>query len=223
MGMMVGANGAVIRTADPYGTQKKNTRSIQTTKNKKKKYKKLNYNYREVSGRILRAKTSISARQAAVHARTVVAMLRRRYGCGEYNDRELEIAIVHAEKMVRIAKKKLKNLRMEELARRTSEAEKIREEREGGEKEIGSDYYELLNRSIAESGYVDLIDVEAFGKEATAARIIAAAHGCGAFSWARTACAAFRRPAAGSPPVRLPRRRACLCHVRPWTLRPVRL
>lgn len=50
---------------------------------------------------------------------------------------------------------------------------------EGGEKEIGSDYYELLNRSIAESGYVDLIDVEAFGKEATAARIIAAAHGCG--------------------------------------------
>ena len=135
MGMMVGANGAVIRTADPYGTQKKNTRAIQTTKNKKKKYKKLNYNYREVSGRILRAKTSISARQAAVHARTVVAMLRRRYGCGEYNDRELEIAIVHAEKMVRIAKKKLKNLRMEELARRTSEAEKIREEREGGEKE----------------------------------------------------------------------------------------
>ena len=135
MGMMVGANGAVIRTADPYGTQKKNTREVQTTKNKKKKYKKLNYNYREVSGRILRAKTSISARQAAVHARTVVAMLRRRYGCGEYNDRELEIAIVHAEKMVRIAKKKLKNLRMEELARRTSEAEKIREEREGGEKE----------------------------------------------------------------------------------------
>ena len=69
------------------------------------------------------------------HSSVAVAMLRRRYGCGEYNDRELEIAIVHAEKMVRIAKKKLKNLRMEELARRTSEAEKIREEREGGEKE----------------------------------------------------------------------------------------
>lgn len=131
MGMMVGANGAVIRTASPYGAKKSSgADAVSRTTNKKKKYKKLNYNYREVSGRIIRAKTSVSARQTVTHARTVVAMLRRRYGCGEYNDRDLEIAIVHAEKMVRIAKKKLKNLKSEELARRTSEAEKIEEERE---------------------------------------------------------------------------------------------
>lgn len=130
MGMMVGANGVVVRTATPYGTQNSTRKTVQTKTNKKKKYKKLNYNYREVSGRILRAKTSVSARQTVTHARTVVAMLRRRYGCGEYNDRDLEIAIIHAEKMVRIAKKKLKNLKAEELARRTSEVEKIEEEKE---------------------------------------------------------------------------------------------
>ena len=131
MGMMIGADGVVIRTASPYGNQNSNnTRNVQTKSNKKKKYKKLNYNYREVSGRILRAKTSVSTRQVVTHARTVVAMLRRRYGCGEYNDRDLEIAIIHAEKMVRIAKKKLKNIKAEELAQRTSEVEKITEERE---------------------------------------------------------------------------------------------
>lgn len=130
MGMMIGADGAVIRTASPYGSKSSNTRRTRTTTNKKKKYKKLNYNYREVSGRILRAKTSVSARQVVAHARTMVAVLRRRYGCGEYNDRDLDIAIIHAEKMVRIAKKKLKNLKSEELAQRTSEAEKVTEELE---------------------------------------------------------------------------------------------
>lgn len=50
---------------------------------------------------------------------------------------------------------------------------------EGGEKTIDSDSYERLNRSIAESGWADLIDVEVIGREDTATRIIGAAHGCG--------------------------------------------
>lgn len=50
---------------------------------------------------------------------------------------------------------------------------------EGGEKDIDVDSYERLNRSIAESGCVDLIDVEIIGKEDTASRIIKAAHDCG--------------------------------------------
>lgn len=130
MGMMVGAEGVVVRTANPYGAAKTNSSPVSKTTNNKKKRKRLNYNYRDVSGRILRAKTSVSATLVVTHARTMVAVLRRRYGCGEYNDRDLEIAIIHAEKMVRIAKKKLKNLKMEEIGRRTSEAEKAQEELE---------------------------------------------------------------------------------------------
>lgn len=130
MGMMVGAGGVVVRTANPYGAAKTNSSPVRKTTNNNKKRKRLNYNYRDVSGRILRAKTSVSATLVVTHARTMVAVLRRRYGCGEYNDRDLEIAIIHAEKMVRIAKKKLKNLKMEEMGRRTSEAEKAQEELE---------------------------------------------------------------------------------------------
>lgn len=130
MGMMVGAGGVVVRTANPYGAAKTNSSPVRKTTNNSKKRKRLNYNYRDVSGRILRAKTSVSATLVVTHARTMVAVLRRRYGCGEYNDRDLEIAIIHAEKMVRIAKKKLKNLKMEEMGRRTSEAEKAQEELE---------------------------------------------------------------------------------------------
>lgn len=156
MGMMVGANGVGVRTATPYGTQSSNTvKPVRTTTNKKKKYKKLNYNYREVSGRILRSKTSVSARQTVTHARTVVAMLRRRYNCGEYNDRDLEIAIIHAEKMVRIAKKKLKNLRAEEQARRTSEFQKAEDEREEEnssrrEEEVSSESSEMDEQKLRE-------------------------------------------------------------------------
>lgn len=149
MGMMVGANGVVIRTAEPYGSKNSSsTGGVRKKTNKKKKYKKLNYNYREVSGRIIRAKTSVSARQVVAHARTVAAMLRRRHGCGDYNDRDLEIAIIHAEKMVRIAKKKLKNLKSEELARRTSEVEKIEEERE---EENSSEMEEAPSESVGMS------------------------------------------------------------------------
>lgn len=157
MGMMVGADGVVIRTANPYGSPYKDgssTRPVKTTTARKKKYKKLNYNYREVSGRIVRSKTSVSARQTVTHARTVVAMLRRRYGCGEYNDRDLEIAIIHAEKMVRIAKKKLKNLKAEELARRTSELEKMEDEREeensAEREEVQSESSEMSEEKLRE-------------------------------------------------------------------------
>lgn len=178
MGMMVGTGGVVVRTADPYGTAKKSNWSpVRKTSNNQKKRKRLNYNYRDVSGRILRAKTSVSATKVVTHARTMVAMLRRKYGSGEYNDRDLEIAIIHAEKMVRIAKKKLKNLRMEETGRRTSEAEKAQEEYEdenslntadmqSEEQEISADELRDMIRELeqelqelaAENSFDDMMD-----------------------------------------------------------------
>lgn len=156
MGMMVGADGVVIRTANPYGAQKNSSRSPVTRTTNKKKTKKLNYNYRDVSGRILRAKTSVSANLVVAHARTMVAVLRRRYGCGEYNDRDLEIAIVHAEKMVRIAKKKVKNLKMEEQGKRASEADQA-EERYEDEKSLNTADMQSEEREVSEEELRDMI------------------------------------------------------------------
>lgn len=156
MGMMIGAGGVVVRTANPYGAAKTNSAPVRKTTNSNKKHKRLHYNYRDVSGRILRAKTSVSATLVVTHARTMVAVLRRRYGCGEYNDRDLEIAIVHAEKMVRIAKKKLKNLKMEEMGRRTSEAEKTQEEYED-ENSLNTADMQSEDREISREKLQDMI------------------------------------------------------------------
>ena len=155
--MMIGAGGIVVKTADPYGAPKtSNTNAVRRTAPKKKKTKKLNYNYRDVSGRILRAKTSVSANLVVTHARTMVAVLRRRYGCGEYSDRELEIAIVHAEKMVRIAKKKVKNLKMEEGERRTAEADKAQEALEN-ESSLGTTDMQAEKREVDEEKLREMI------------------------------------------------------------------
>lgn len=52
----------------------------------------------------------------------------------------------------------------------------FRTAKEGGEKEIDHEMYETLNRTVAESGYVDLIDVEIFSNESLVRHIIAHAH-----------------------------------------------
>ncbi len=88
--------------------------TISFSKPEKKKVKRLNYNFKEISGQILRAKTCTSAKQVAVRARSKAAILRRQLKCGVYDDQELESAILHAEQMVRIAKKRMKHLEEEE-------------------------------------------------------------------------------------------------------------
>lgn len=76
--------------------------------------KKLNYNFKQISRRILQAKTSGSARRAVTSARQKVVDLRKKLRASGYDNQELLIAIRHAEAMARVAKKKLKHLEEEE-------------------------------------------------------------------------------------------------------------
>lgn len=92
--------------------------AISVTKSVPKKTKRLNYNFKEISAMILQTKTSGSARQVAGRARGKVALLKQRLKCGEYDDKELEAAIIHAEKMERIARKRMRHLQEEEMAKR---------------------------------------------------------------------------------------------------------
>ena len=82
----------------------------------KKKKKRLQYNFKEISSQILWAKTCGSAKQIAVRARVKAATLRMQRKVGEYDDKELDNAIVHAEQIARIAKKRMKQLQEEERA-----------------------------------------------------------------------------------------------------------
>lgn len=52
----------------------------------------------------------------------------------------------------------------------------FRSAKEGGEKEVSKDYYLKLNKTIAESGQVDFIDVELFNEEEDVKNLIKVAH-----------------------------------------------
>lgn len=54
----------------------------------------------------------------------------------------------------------------------------FRTSKEGGEKAIETDAYVALNEAIARTGYVDLVDVEAFTGDEAVRQVIATAHDC---------------------------------------------
>lgn len=55
----------------------------------------------------------------------------------------------------------------------------FRTKKEGGEKEIGMDDYVKLNTAVAQSGYVDVVDVEIFSGDEVVRKVIDAVHACG--------------------------------------------
>ncbi|KGM46373.1 type I 3-dehydroquinate dehydratase [Neobacillus niacini] len=52
----------------------------------------------------------------------------------------------------------------------------FRSAKEGGEKEVSAAYYFELNRAIAESGQIDIVDVELFNEEEEIVKLISEAH-----------------------------------------------
>lgn len=89
----------------------------QQTKNTTLALKKLKYQFKNISSKILRSKTSQAAKQAAGQARREVLRLKRQKQSGNYDDDEIQAAIDHAKAMERVAKKKAKHLEEEELAK----------------------------------------------------------------------------------------------------------
>lgn len=81
--------------------------------------KKLKYQFKSISTKILRSKTSLAARQVAGQARREVLRLKREKQSqnSDYDAEELEAAITHAQAMERVAKKKARHLEEEELAK----------------------------------------------------------------------------------------------------------
>lgn len=76
--------------------------------------KKLHYNFKQISNRILQAKTSGNARRAMNCARRKVVELRKKVKMSNMDNQGLLNAIRHAEAMARVAKKKVRHLEEEE-------------------------------------------------------------------------------------------------------------
>lgn len=133
-----GANGwgqeSIVTSTLSYSESLRNQR--QQTKNTTLALKKLKYQFKSVSSRILRSKTSQAAKQAAGQARREIMRLKMKKQSGDYDSEEIQAAIDHAEAMERVAKKKAKHLEEEEMAKAAggiSQGEKVCADEESGE------------------------------------------------------------------------------------------
>lgn len=73
----------------------------------------LSYSYRKISVTIGRAKSVAQASNALSSANTNLSAVRRKAASGKYDEDEIRIAMQHARKMVRVARKKVRNLKQE--------------------------------------------------------------------------------------------------------------
>lgn len=80
---------------------------------KKKSKKKLSYSYRKVSSAISGAKTSLQASNALSSAMASLGDIKRKAATGNYEEKDIQIALQHAQRMVRTARKKVNNLKSE--------------------------------------------------------------------------------------------------------------
>lgn len=95
------------------------SKSKKSSKTTQKKYKKLQYNFKRLSNQIMRAKTSVNAKQIVTKTKFQIADLRMKLISGDYNYEEIHNALIHAEKIARVAKKRMKNLEEEEYIEKT--------------------------------------------------------------------------------------------------------
>ena len=160
-GQMQSANSwsqdSIVTSSLSYSESLRNQR--QQTKNTTLALKKLKYQFKNISSKILRSKTSQAAKQAAGQARREVLRLKRQKQSGNYDEDEIEAAINHAKAMERVAKKKAKHLEEEELAKAAGgiwQGEKVctdEEPREVKDTEAETDAEE--EEKMAEEGYED--------------------------------------------------------------------
>lgn len=89
----------------------------------KKVKKPLNYNHREISAQLMRAKRAQNAASVVTSAKRKLATLQRQAGSGQYDTKQMASAIAHARRMVRCAQLKMRNLREEEQEQRAKSRE----------------------------------------------------------------------------------------------------
>ena len=92
----------------------------ETAKDTALEKKKVRYSVTRISSKIIGSKTSTAAREAVSSAKREIQKLKAAKRSGKYDEEELEAALDHAKSMERIARKKVRHLEEEEMARRCS-------------------------------------------------------------------------------------------------------
>ena len=146
---------SIVTSTLSYSESLRNQR--QQAKNTSLALKKLKYQFKSVSSRILRSKTSQAAKQAAGQARREIIRLKMKKQSGDYDSEEIQAAINHAEAMERVAKKKAKHLEEEEMAKAAGgiwKGEKVCADEEPREtSDTETDDNTEVGEQITEEGY----------------------------------------------------------------------
>lgn len=170
---------SIVTSSLSYSESLRNQR--QQTKNTTLALKKLKYQFKSISSKILRSKTSQAAKQAAGQARREIMRLKRQKQNSDSDSEEIDAAIAHAQAMERVAKKKAKHLEEEEMVKaaggicqgdriseeetkdaKDAEAKNVQNEEEMSAEdsadEVSGDFsaYEYAGDSYDISDYVDL-------------------------------------------------------------------
>lgn len=121
-----------------------------TNNDKKTEAKKvLRYQFKRVSGTISKAKTITQAGTAVSQARSALISIRKKGASGQYDPNEIAMAESHARKMVRIAKGKLADIKMEEAS-----------EKYGSKDEISVEYRKLVKKSHRKEEDMELLKAD---------------------------------------------------------------
>ena len=116
-----------------YGADGNVTATMSVTAPYKKKSmlaKKPPYNYKQLSSQLMRAQNSSAVSRVLIKMRNKRAQLISEKRGGSYDETELALAIIHAEAIEQVAKKRKKNLEMEEKAEHLQENEEYEEQLE---------------------------------------------------------------------------------------------
>ena len=132
------------------------TKSTEKTKYQPKK--KLNYNPMQIANKILRARTSLAAGNAVLSARRKLVELKRKLLGDQADSDEVQTALIHAERMELVAKRKKRALENEELVERVQAQDSRNEDRESDLEEIER------NRVMAEEDKIADAEDEIFEK-----------------------------------------------------------
>ena len=125
MGISINAPGSVNSQASMTGTLsiRKSTNTFEqmagVSSSGGTSKKQLNYNHRDISGQLLRAKKPQSASAALTRAKSKVSILQRAAASGQYDSKEVANALAHA----RRAQLKVRNLREEEREQQSAQKE----------------------------------------------------------------------------------------------------
>ena len=88
------------------------------------------YNFKEVSNKIMHAKTAVSAGQAVIAAKRKVSELKRKIAAAGDDGDELQMALTHARKMEVVAERKKNNLTLEEMIANTQKRDELQKKME---------------------------------------------------------------------------------------------